>query len=111
MAKYRFPSDEWRPDDAFVVQAFLGLTGDSEVLRTGRFLVCDRDPKWSSAMESLLRTVGVRVVRTPASAPNCNAHAERFVRSIKKECLERVVPMGEWHLRHLVRCEKAAEAR
>ena len=54
-------------------------------------------------MEELLRAVGVRVVRTPASAPNCNAHAERFVRSIKKECLERVVPMGEWHLRHLVR--------
>ena len=43
-------------------------------------------------MEELLRTIGVRVVRTPASAPNCNAHAERFIRSIKAECLDRVVP-------------------
>lgn len=54
-------------------------------------------------MEELLRTAGVRVVRTPAAAPNCNAHAERFVRSIKTECLDRVVPVGEWHLRRLVR--------
>ena len=91
------------PDDAFVMQAFRGLTGDGDVLRAGRFLICDRDPKWSSAMEALLRTVGVRVVRTRAAAPNCNAHAERFVRSIKTECLNRVVPMGEWHLRRLVR--------
>jgi hypothetical protein len=44
-------------------------------------------------METVLRTVGVHVVRTPASAPNCNAHAERFIRSIKTECLERVVPL------------------
>jgi transposase InsO family protein len=54
-------------------------------------------------MEALLMNVGVRVVRTPAAAPNCNAHAERFVRSIKTECLDRVVPLGEQHLRHLVR--------
>ena len=91
------------PDDAFVVQAFRGLANDRNVLRAGRFLICDRDPKWSSAMEELLRAVGVRVVRTPASAPNCNAHAERFIRSIKTECLDRVVPLGERHLRQLVR--------
>jgi hypothetical protein len=45
-------------------------------------VICDRDPKWSRAMEALLANVGDRVVRTPAAAPNCNAHAERFVRSI-----------------------------
>jgi transposase InsO family protein len=54
-------------------------------------------------MEEMLSTVGVRVVRTPAAAPNCNAHAERFVRSIKEECLNRVLPLGERHLRHLIR--------
>ena len=42
---------------------------------------------------------GVHVVRTPPSAPNCNAYAERFVRSIKEECLDRIVPLGERHLR------------
>ena len=42
---------------------------------------------------------GVRMVQTPACVPNCNAYAERFVRSIKEECLNRIVPLGEWHLR------------
>ena len=42
---------------------------------------------------------GVRMVQTLACAPNCNAYAERFVRSIKEECLNRIVPLGEWHLR------------
>lgn len=59
------------PDSAFVLQAFRGLASDSHVLRAGRLLICDRDPKWSDAVEELLRSVGVRVVRTPASAPNC----------------------------------------
>jgi hypothetical protein len=91
------------PDNAFVMQALRGVAGDSDIFRAGRFLICDRDPKWSGAVEELLRTVGVRVVRTPASAPNCNAQAERFIRSIKTECLDRVVPLGERHLRHLLR--------
>ena len=91
------------PGEAFVVQAFRGLTADGHILRAGHVLICDRDPKWSAAMERLLETIGIRVVRTPASAPNCNAYAERFIRSIKTECLDRVVPLGERHLRHLVR--------
>ena len=41
----------------------------------------------------------MRVVRTPGRAPNCNAYAERFVRSVKEECLNRILPLGEWHLR------------
>jgi transposase InsO family protein len=91
-----------RPNGAFVVQAFRGLTSDADVLRQGRILICDRDPKWSHAMDEFLTTVGIRVVRTPAGAPNCKAHAERFVKSIKEECLNRVVPLGERHLRHLI---------
>ena len=50
-------------------------------------------------MEQWLATAGVRVVRTPPRAPNCNAYAERFVRSVKEECLDRIVPLGEQHLR------------
>jgi hypothetical protein len=65
----------------------------------GRLLLCDRDPKWRRAVEQWLGTAGVHVVRTPASAPNCNAYAERFVGSVKEECLDRIVPLGERHLR------------
>ena len=77
--------------------------GEDDVLSVGRVLICDRDPKWSRARAALLTTVGVRVVRRPAAAPNRDAHAQRFVRSIKTKCLERVIPLGERHLGHIVR--------
>ena len=75
----------------------------SIVTRRTAILVCDRDPKWSKAVEQWLATIGVRVIRTPPCAPNCNAQAERFVRSVKEECLNRVVPLGEWHLRRTLK--------
>jgi transposase InsO family protein len=74
----------------------------ARLLREARILLCDRDPKWSRGVEQWLGMVGIRVVRTPARAPNCNAYAERFVRSVKEECLHRVVPLGERHLRRIL---------
>ena len=83
------------PDEAFVMQCLRQVTSETDgLLRAGQILICDRDPKWSDAVEELLETMGVRIVRTPPRAPNCNAHAERFVRSVKEECLSRVVPLG-----------------
>jgi len=91
------------PDEAFVIQCLRQVTGEpSGLLRGGRILLCDRDPKWSRAVEQWLGTAGIRVVRTPPRAPNCNAYAERFVRSVKEECLNHVVPIGERHLRRTV---------
>ncbi|HEY8165773.1 MAG TPA: integrase core domain-containing protein [Gemmatimonadaceae bacterium] len=88
------------PDEAFVIQTMRQLTDAADgVLREHRLLICDRDRKWSAAVERFLTTAGVRVIRTPFLAPNCNAHAERFVRSIREECLDRVIPLGERHLR------------
>lgn len=76
------------------------LTGaDDGVLRGHRIFTCDRDAKWSAAFRQTVADGGIRVVQTPFQAPNCNAHAERFVRSIKEECLNRVVVLGEAHLR------------
>jgi putative transposase len=46
-----------------------------------------------------LQDAGLRVIQTPYRAPNANAYAERFVRSIKEECLNRLIPFGERHLR------------
>jgi transposase InsO family protein len=89
-----------RPDEAFVVQTMRHLTDEVDgVLRGNRVLICDRDRKWSAAVERFLATAGVRVIRTPFLAPNCNAYAERFVRSIREECLDRVIPLGERHFR------------
>jgi transposase InsO family protein len=73
---------------------------------TGRVVagvwICDRDRKWSREVRRLLEDVGIRVVRTPERAPNANAYAERFVRSIKDECLDRIIPIGECHFRRAV---------
>jgi len=88
------------PDEAFVIQTMRRLTDPVEgCLRTPSVLICDRDRKWSVAVQHFLKTAGVRVVQTPFRAPNCNAYAERFVRTINKECLNKVIPLGERHLR------------
>jgi transposase InsO family protein len=85
------------PDDAFMRQVVRTLTmADADPCRV---LICDRDAKWSAAVRERLEQAGIRVVQTPYEAPNANAYAERFVRSIKEECLDRIVPLGERHFR------------
>ena len=92
------------PDDRFVQQVALTLTDvDDGPLLTHRILLCDRDTKWSGAFRQTLAEAGIRVVQTPYRAPNCNAYAERFVRSIKEECLDRIIVLGEAHLRWTLR--------
>jgi transposase InsO family protein len=65
-------------------------------------LICDRDRKWSGDVRRRLHDAGIRLVLTPERAPNANAYAERFVRSIKEECLDRLIPIGEGHFRRAV---------
>jgi putative transposase len=91
------------PDEAFMLQAFRHLTNAVHgVLRPHSVLICDRDRKSSRAVLEFMRSAGVQVVQTPVRAPNCNAYAERFVRSVKHECLNRVIPLGERHLRRSI---------
>jgi transposase InsO family protein len=65
-------------------------------------LICDRDRKWSSAVRHQFQDAGIRRGLIPERVPNANAHAERFVRSIKEECLDRLIPLGERHFRGAV---------
>jgi putative transposase len=74
------------------------MAEDSVVCMT-YVLICDRDRKWSGDVRRQLEDAGIRVVYTPVRAPNANAYAERFVRSIKEECLDRLIPMGDRHFR------------
>ena len=88
------------PHDGFMRQVVRTMTvAEDGLLRQHRLLICDRDTKWSAPVRARLNEAGIRVVLTPYRAPNANTYAERFVRSIKAECLSRVIPFGERHLR------------
>src|ERR1700749_5003030 len=71
------------------------------------FLIHDRDPRFTAAFGETLADAGVQVVRLPPRSPNLNAYAERFVRTIKESCLDRMILVGEDSLRRAV-CEFAA---
>jgi putative transposase len=74
------------PDEAFVINCLRQVTGESDaLLGEGRILICDRDPKWSRAVEQWLSATGIRVIRTPPCAPNCNAYAERCAPRRRRE--------------------------
>ncbi len=87
----------------FMAQVARNLTDAFDGYLNGfRHLIVDRDPLYTAHFAALLRASGVELLRLPARSPNLNAHAERFVRSIKTECLRKVIPLGEAHLRTLV---------
>ncbi len=84
------------PDESFMLQAGRNLLDVVDgFLRGHRALIIDRDTKLTRRFRELLASAGVEAVRIPARSPNCNAYAERFVRSIKAECLSRRLFFGE----------------
>jgi transposase InsO family protein len=79
------------------------LDAEGGFLMGKRHLLLDRDPLYTKEFRAALKKGGVTVIRLPPRSPNLNAYAERFVLSIRSECLDRIVPMGEAHLRLVVR--------
>ena len=71
-------------------------------LHAKRYLIIDRDTKYSEQFRRLIRDNGTKVIRLPPMSPNLNAYAERFVRSIKDECLNRMIFIGQASLRRAV---------
>jgi transposase InsO family protein len=83
------------PGELFMDQVAKLLTDPVDgFLRHARDLVIDRDSKFTEKFREILGEAGVRILRIPPSAPNCNAIAERFVKSIKDECLDRMIFFG-----------------
>src|SRR4030095_2716136 len=74
----------------------------SGALHAKRYLLIDRDCKYSKQFRRLVRDSGTKVIRLPPMSPNLNAYAERFVRSIKDECLDRMIFVGQGSLRRAV---------
>ena len=91
------------PGSAWVVQCGRQLTDpDAGFLRGKRFLLHDRDPRFTEAFADTLAAAGVETVRLPPRSPNLNAYAERFVRTIKESCLDQLILVGERSLRNAV---------
>jgi transposase InsO family protein len=89
------------PDTEWMTQIARNLTDlDENFLQGKRYLILDRDTKYSEAFERILLRAGLQVIRLPPRLPNLNAFAERFVRSIKEECLSRMIFFGQASLRY-----------
>ena len=73
------------------------------ILNGKRYLIHDRDPLFTTEFQNILASVGVTSVKLPPQSPNLNAYAERFVRSIKESCLDRLILFGEASLRKAIR--------
>ncbi len=93
-----------RPDGEWMKQIARNLTDCEEgFLKDACYLIHDRDPLFTTSFRAILKSSGIETVKLPARSPNLNAYAERFVRSIKSECLAQIIPLGERHLRHAVK--------
>jgi transposase InsO family protein len=93
-----------QPDGEWMKQIARNLTdADDGFLNGARYLIHDRDPLFTRAFSELLKSSGVKTGKLPVRSPNLNAYAERFVRSIKSECLAQIIPLGERHIREAVK--------
>jgi putative transposase len=90
------------PTGAWVVQQArnLSFTGLFERMR---FLIHDRDSKFTASFDEVFRSEGISVIYTPIRAPQANAYAERFVRTVRTECLDWLLILGRRHLERLLR--------
>jgi len=90
------------PDGQWVTQQARNLAVEE---RTGnvRYLIHDRDAKFSGSFDAIFASEGVRVIEMPVRAPKANAIAERWVRSVRTECLDHVLIFGRRHLEHVLR--------
>ncbi len=67
-----------------------------------RFLIHDNDTTFTTSFDAVFQAQGIEVVHTPFHAPNANAFAERWIRSVRQECLDKLMLLGKWHVRRVL---------
>jgi transposase len=91
------------PDGAWVTQQARNLIMRLDDERVPvRFLIRDRDSKFAASFDEVFRSEGIRVIKAPVRAPRAGAHAERWVESLRRECLDRLLILGGRHLERVV---------
>lgn len=91
------------PNGPWITQIARNLTDCQDGFLNGRrYLLFDRDAKFTASLAQILKQDDIRCLRLPPQSPNLNAHLERFMRSIKEECLKRMIFFGESSLRRAV---------
>jgi len=91
------------PDSHWMGQMARNVTlADIGFLGGSRYLLHDRDAKFCAAFDGILEAAGIQVVTLPPRSPNLNAHLERWNRSVKEECLSKLILFGESSLRHVL---------
>src|SRR5206468_514011 len=92
------------PTGAWVAQQARNLRMTLDDREQGfRFLIHDRDAKFSGGCDHVFQSEGIAVIRTPVQAPNANAHIERWVGSVRRECLDRLLIFSRRQLEHVLR--------
>jgi len=86
-----------RPNGSWVTQQARNLTLNQNLTKM-RLLIRDRDTKFTRPFDGVFGAEGIRVIRTPVRAPKANAFAERFVRTVRHECLDWILIQGRRHL-------------
>ncbi len=93
-----------KPDAGWMLQQARNLLMElDDRNRQVRFLIHDRDAKFPRAFDALLATEDIKAIRTPVQAPNANAHMERWIGSVRRECLDRLLIVGRQQLEHVLR--------
>jgi transposase InsO family protein len=92
------------PDGAWVTQQARNVSVDLREAGAGpRFLIHDRDTKFTASFDAVFEAEGARIITTPIRAPNANAHAERWVGTVRAECLDWILVRGLRHLERVLR--------
>ena len=91
------------PNGPWVTQQARNVTMDlADAVVDTKFVIHDRDTKYTSSFDEVYVATGAEIVKTPVQAPSANAIAERFVRSIRTECLDHLLIVNESHLRRVL---------